>query len=689
MSKRRYTTEEAIAFILSGGPLSDAAVDSSDSEADSWRDEEEYDHGIDPFEDKNPEDEREDAQATVPISRPPSNREGKECGQEGAASRKKAKPMPAPLTVKGRGRGKGKKTSLTPEEPGAVWNGPEVPDTAQQLPHFCLKRAPGVQGFVGVEYTPAQIFRHFFNNQAVNIICKNTNKNAEKEQAKGKKFVWEELKPVKFLMYVGLMMFMALLKLPKVRDYWRKGSHLSVLFPASVMTRDRFMAISRAVHLSDPDHDLANDRKKDTPEYDPLHRLKPLQATIKEACKAMWQPRKEISIDERMVATKAKIGLRQYMKAKPTKWGVKLFVLADSSNGYTIDFSIYTGKSRFISGQGLSYDVVSGLMDNSYLGRGYHLFVDNFYTSPKLFTDLFARGFVACGTFRDNRKNVPKSKLNALTSKSPRGSMRWLREKELLFVKWMDTREVSVCSTIHQAFNGDTVTRNVYAKETGKWQKQNMAPRCVVEYNKYMGGVDLSDQLIQYYSVHKRSNRWYRTLLYHFIDIAATNSYILHKEMCLSSGSVAMSHAQFMEELSAELCGVPIGSFVPPTGAQCLPESMSCAEEEEGIDSFARRRSGDTATKEIASASGIAAARSSWSKLFQTELSTFKLRSYALDVSRLAISQGAATVGVYVKCARSNILPVCMKSVQIKKDTKKYLNQHNKKKEPQRLLPTE
>ncbi|KAF3842439.1 hypothetical protein F7725_024390 [Dissostichus mawsoni] len=381
----------------------DAAVDSSDSEADSWRDEEEYDHGIDPFEDKNPEDERGDAQATVPISRPPSNREGKECGKEGAASRKKAKPMPAPLTVKGRGRGKGKKTSLTPEEPGAVWN-------------------------------------------AVNIICKNTNKNAEKEQAKGKKFVWEELKPVKFLMYVGLMMFMALLKLPKVRDYWRKGSHLSVLFPASVMTRDRFMAISRAVHLSDPDHDLANDRKKDTPEYDPLHRLKPLQATIKEACKAMWQPRKEISIDERMVATKAKIGLRQYMKAKPTKWGVKLFVLADSSNGYTIDFSIYTGKSRFISGQGLSYDVVSGLMDNSYLGRGYHLFVDNFYTSPKLFTDLFARGFVACGTFRDNRKNVPKSKLNALTSKSPRGSIRWLREKELLFVKWMDTREVSVCT---------------------------------------------------------------------------------------------------------------------------------------------------------------------------------------------------------------------------------------------------
>nr|XP_009292848.1 piggyBac transposable element-derived protein 4-like [Danio rerio] len=390
---------------------------------------------------------------------------------------------------------------------------------------------------------------------------------------------------------------MALLKLPRVRDYWRRDSHLSVHFPVSVMTRDRFMAISRTVHLSNPDDDIENDRKKGTPDYDPLYRLKPLYITIKDTCKSMWQPRKQIAIDERMVATKAKIALKQYMKAKPIKWGVKLFVLADSSNGYTSDFTIYTGKSRFTSSQGLPYDVVSNLIDPSFLGRGYHLYVDNFYTSPKLFRDLYASGFVACGTFKDSRKNVRETKQNALTSRSPRGSIRWIRQNKLLFVKWMDTREVSVCSTIHKAFDGDTVTRNVHDKETGSWQIKNIAsPRCVVDYNKYMGGVDLSDQLLQYYSVHKRSNRWYRTLLYHFIDIAATNSYILHKEMCLAAQTVAMSHGQFMEELSRELCGVPKGSDVAPRGAQCLPESLASVDEE--TDSkWERSRTADTATK--------------------------------------------------------------------------------------------
>lgn len=50
-------------------------------------------------------------------------------------------------------------------------------------------------------------------------------------------------------------------------------------------------------------------------------------------------------MDERVVASKAKTGMTQYMKDKPTKWGIRMFVLADSSNSYTLDFNIYTGKA--------------------------------------------------------------------------------------------------------------------------------------------------------------------------------------------------------------------------------------------------------------------------------------------------------------------------------------------------------
>ena len=48
------------------------------------------------------------------------------------------------------------------------------------------------------------------------------------------------------------------------------------------------------------------------------------------------------------------------MKDKPTKWGLKLWVLADSTNGYTVDFNVYIGKdaSKDTSEHGQGYDVV-------------------------------------------------------------------------------------------------------------------------------------------------------------------------------------------------------------------------------------------------------------------------------------------------------------------------------------------
>ena len=54
----------------------------------------------------------------------------------------------------------------------------------------------------------------------------------------------------------------------------------------------------------------------------------------------LYQPVKELSVDERMVKSRARCHMIQYMKNKPTKFGFKLWVVADPS-GYTID-SMYT-----------------------------------------------------------------------------------------------------------------------------------------------------------------------------------------------------------------------------------------------------------------------------------------------------------------------------------------------------------
>ncbi|KAL1267145.1 hypothetical protein QQF64_002820 [Cirrhinus molitorella] len=83
-----------------------------------------------------------------------------------------------------------------------------------------------------------------------------------------------------------------------------------------------------------------------------------------------------------------------------------------------------------------------------------------------------------------------------------------------------------------------------------------------------MGGVDLSDQLLQYYSTQHKTMKWYRKIFLHFLDIAATNSFIVHKELYGT-----MTHKEFMEELIAELCGVSQKITPKRTSADNVPVS--------------------------------------------------------------------------------------------------------------------
>ena len=77
---------------------------------------------------------------------------------------------------------------------------------------------------------------------------------------------------------------------------------------------------------------------------DKLFKVRPLVDQLLESFKKHFYPSRNICVDESMIGTKSRISFHQYIRNKPKKWGVKVFILADSETGYILNFEVYTGK---------------------------------------------------------------------------------------------------------------------------------------------------------------------------------------------------------------------------------------------------------------------------------------------------------------------------------------------------------
>ena len=113
---------------------------------------------------------------------------------------------------------------------------------------------------------------------------------------------------------------------------------------------------------------------------------------------------------------------------------------------------------------------------------------DDFYTSVKLVCDLFQMKTPACGTTIENHRGYPDSMKNG-----KKWAMRWKRDGKCLAVQWKDNKVVTVLSLFDKGNDYVTASRN--ARVDNKWTEIEVRkPMAIENYNKYMGGVALSDQ---------------------------------------------------------------------------------------------------------------------------------------------------------------------------------------------------
>ena len=114
-----------------------------------------------------------------------------------------------------------------------------------------------------------------------------------------------------------------------------------------------------------------------------------------------------------------------------------------------------------------------------------------------------------------------------MAKKLERGSMHWERDPPCLALQWVDNKAVSIVTTLDSA--NDKVSAIRKSKTGNVWKDITVhQPKAIGRYNKYLNGVDHSDQLIGTNNIMRKCSRWWKTLFFHDFDIV--NGFLLFRE---------------------------------------------------------------------------------------------------------------------------------------------------------------
>ena len=143
--------------------------------------------------------------------------------------------------------------------------------------------------------------------------------------------------------FIGVTILMGIKLMPTIRDYWKKNEFLHCSVIPHVFLRNRFESLLCCLHIVDNRNIETN---KESAGYDKLAKVMWIIDDFVRKSRALYNPRKFITCDEIMVAYRRHYsGFRQYMPAKPTKYGFKFFAVVCNSSRSFYHLIPYVGAS--------------------------------------------------------------------------------------------------------------------------------------------------------------------------------------------------------------------------------------------------------------------------------------------------------------------------------------------------------
>jgi len=342
--------------------------------------------------------------------------------------------------------------------------------------------------------TPIKLFKKYFTDKLLSEIVDFTNSYANFKLSKMNlsKYsyfhYWRDLSLKELKVFIAIIISMGIHGNKKISNNWSKNPLLSTSY-SKYMSLKRFYMISSLLHLSDIDDEG----------YD---KVRILLKRFNLVSPRLLRLSKYLTIDENLYPFKGRFKLRQYIKTKPKKYGLKFFLLC-SNSGFCYKMNPYEKKENMIF---LIENLIKGFDLKKHI-----LLTDNWYTTLDLAKHLTNKGIGYIGMIRESRlldrslKNVKLAKNTFKVSVNE-------TEKQIMITSVRDKRLFHILSNCHHMDQNDSGS-----------------PSIIKIYNLHSKGVDRNNQLCRTYRFQHSSRKWWKKVFYYMLEIVTSNCYMIYK----------------------------------------------------------------------------------------------------------------------------------------------------------------
>lgn len=170
--------------------------------------------------------------------------------------------------------------------------------------HFNFIGNPGPAVILDEDSGPIDYFKLFLTDEIIQLMVIETNRNAQQvfssqRISRGSRFSsWEPITKDDMGKFMGLLLWMGLVKMPSLADYWSKAERYQNNVASKTMSRNKFELILRFWHFENNDSADKTDR---------LYKIRRLLNLSNNVFKSMHQPGEIIAVDESMIPFRCRL----------------------------------------------------------------------------------------------------------------------------------------------------------------------------------------------------------------------------------------------------------------------------------------------------------------------------------------------------------------------------------------------